>query len=133
MKNRNKDTTVSRQRSGWVTAWLVIMITANALTAVLYLFAGDMVAQNFSGGISNSMLMLFAILAIGNVIYSILLFKWRKIGFWGILITSFGALIINLNIGLGIWQSLFGLVGITILYAVLQIKKEEISTWNNLD
>jgi hypothetical protein len=72
-------------------------------------------------------------LGIGNVVFSILLFKWMKIGFWGFLITSIGALIINLSIGLGIGQSLFGLVGIAILYGVLQIKKDNVPAWDNLD
>ena len=92
-----------------------------------------MVADNFPGGISDSMLILLAILGIANVIFAILLFKWKKIGFWGFVATSIVALFINLSIGLGIAQSLFGLVGIVILYFVLQIKKDDVTTWNNLE
>ena len=122
-----------KQRHGCVTAWLIFMIIANSFSAILYLFAGDMIARNFPGGISNTMLLLLAILGIGNVVFSILLFKWMKIGFWGFLLTSIGALFINLIIGLGVIQSLFGLVGIAILYGVLQIKKDNMSAWDNLD
>ncbi len=126
-------TSNSKQRHGCVTAWLIFMIIANSLTAILYLFAGDMIAQNLPGGISNSMLVLLAILGVGNVIFSILLFKWMKIGFWGFLATSIAGLVVNLSIGLGIMQSLFGLVGITVLYGVLQIKKDNVSAWTNLE
>ena len=133
MEDLNENANIPKQRHGCVTAWLILMIIANSLTAILYLFAGDMVAQNFPDGVSNSMLILLAILGIGNVIFSILLFKWKKIGFGGLLITSIGALIINLSIGIGIGQSLFGLVGIAILYGVLQIKKDNVPAWNNLE
>ena len=133
MDNLNENTNIPKQRHGCVTAWLILMIIANSLTAILYLFAGDIVAQNFPGGISNSILILLAIFGIGNVIFSILLFKWKKIGFWGFLLTSIGSLIINLSIGLGIGQSLLGLVGIAILYGVLQIKKDNVPAWDNLE
>jgi hypothetical protein len=133
MENLSELTSNSKQRHGCVTAWLILMIIANSLTAILYLFAGDMIAQNFPGGISNFMLILLAILGVGNVIFSILLFKWMKIGFWGFLATSIAVLVVNLSIGLGIVQSLFGLVGIVVLYGVLQIKKDNVSAWTNLE
>ena len=57
----------------------------------------------------------------------------KKIGFWGFVITSLVAVAVNLNIGLGIAQSLIGLIGILILYAVLQIKADNVSAWNNLE
>jgi hypothetical protein len=128
---KTNDTTTNensgnKQRNGCVTAWLIIMIIANSWSAILYLFAGDMVAKNIPNGISNPMLILLAILGLVNVVSSILLFKWEKIGFWGFVITSIGVLIVNLSIGLGIGQSLFGLVGIAVLYGVLQIKKDNV-------
>lgn len=126
-------TSNSKQRHGCVTAWLILMIIGNSLTAILYLFAGDLIAQNFPGGISKSMLILLAILGVGNVIFSILLFKWMKIGFWGFLATSIAVVVINLSIGLGILQSLFGLIGIAVLYGLLQMKKDNVSAWTNLE
>ena len=123
----------SKNRHGCVTAWLIFMIIANSLSAILYLFAGNMVAHNFPGEISNSTIIILALLSIGNVVFSIMLLKWMKIGFWGFLATSIGALIINLSIGLGIVQSLFGLLGLGVLYGILQIKKDNESAWNNLD
>ena len=43
------------------------------------------------------------------------------------------AFIINLSIGVGIGQSVFGLVGIAVLYGVLQIKKDNIPAWDKLE
>jgi len=132
MEDLNKTTSSTKQRHGCVTAWLILMIIVNSLIAVLYLFAGDMIAQSFPKGISNSMLILLAILGVGNVISSILLFKWMKIGFWIFLVTSIVALVVNFSIGLGIMQSLLGLVGIAVLYGILQVKKDNVSAWENL-
>ncbi len=42
-------------------------------------------------------------------------------------------LLINLFMGLGIGQSLFGITGIVILYAVLQIKAGKTSAWEELE
>jgi len=133
MDTINENQNVTKQRHGCVTAWLVLMIIANSLTAITYLFASEMITKNLSIDVSNSMIILLGILGIANVVFSIMLFQWKKLGFWGFIITSLGALIINLSIGLGIVQSLFGLVGIAILYGVLQIKKDNIPAWENLE
>ncbi|MFH1051234.1 MAG: hypothetical protein V1779_09955 [bacterium] len=123
----------NKQRHGCVTAWLILMIIANSLVAILYLFNGEMISQNLPGGISNSMLILLAIIGICNVVFSVFLFQWKKWAFWGFIISSLVSFIINLTIGIGIGQSVFGLVGIAILYGVLQIKKDNVSAWSNLD
>ena len=116
-----------------MTAWLILMIVANSLSAGLYLFAKEMVTKSLPGDVSTPLIILLGILAIGNIIFSVMLFQWKKLGFWGFVITSAGALIINLTIGLGIGQSLFGLAGIAILYGVLQIKQGNFTAWENLE
>jgi hypothetical protein len=123
----------AKQRHGCLTAFLVLMIIANSAVALIYLFAGDTVSKNVPGGISSTMLILLAVGGILNVIFSVMLLRWKKIGFWGFIITSLGAFIINLSIGLGVVQSILGLAGVAILYGVLQIKKDNISAWSNLD
>jgi hypothetical protein len=123
----------NKQRHGCVTAWLILIIVMNSLTAILYLFAGDMIAKNFPGGISTTMLILLAIIGICNVVFSIFLFQWKKWAFWGFAVTSIATFIINLSIGTGILQSVLGLVGIAVLYGVLNIKKDEIAAWDHLE
>jgi len=127
------ETTNNKQRHGCITAWLILMIIANSVTALMYLFAGDMVAQNLPGEIPQHMMILLAIMGIINVICSVLLFKWMKLGFWGFIASSLIAVAINLSIGLGIGQSLFGLIGVIILFGVFQIKKDNVTAWDNLD
>ena len=122
-----------KERHGCVTAWLILMIIANSLVAIAYLFAGETVAENFPGGISNTVLVVLGVLGVVNVVSAVMLFNWKKIGFWGFTISATITLIINLYIGVGIIQSVWGLAGIAILYAVLQIKKDDVDAWTNLD
>ncbi|EGV42570.1 hypothetical protein BZARG_1841 [Bizionia argentinensis JUB59] len=132
MDHLNKNISTAKQRHGCVTAWLILMIIVNALTSLSYLLAGNTVSQNLGGDISNLMMIVLALIGIANVIFAVLLFQWNKIGFWGFLGTSLIALFVNINIGIGIGQSLLGLLGIVILYAVLQIKKDHVPAWNHL-
>ena len=122
-----------KERHGCVTAWLILMIIANSIVAVGYLFGGEFVAKNFPGGISNTVLVVLGILGVVNVVSAVMLFNWKKIGFWGFTISAIITLIINLYIGVGIIQSVWGLAGIAILYVILQIKKDDVDTWTNLD
>jgi hypothetical protein len=132
MEDSTEITTGTKQRHGCVTAWLILMIVMNSLSAILYLFAGDMMARTIPG-ITTSTLIILAVLGIANVIFSALLFQWNKWGFWGFIFTSIGALVINLSIGIGFGRSLFGLAGIAILYGILQIKQNDVAAWDNLE
>lgn len=123
----------AKQRHGCVTAWLILMIIANSFTAITYLFASDMITRALPGDASQGLIILLGIVGVANVMFSILLFQWNKWGFWGFCITSVIALFINLSMGLGIGQSVMGLIGIGILYGVFQIKKNDVSAWDNLN
>jgi len=133
MEQINENQNVTKQRHGCVTAWLVLMIIANSLTAIIYLFANEIITDNLPGNVSTSLIVLSGIIGIANIVFSVMLFQWKKLGFFGFILTGIGSLIINLSIGLGIRQSLFGLFGIAILYRVLQIKKDNITAWENLE
>ena len=123
----------TKQRHGCVTAWLILMIIANSLTAITYLFLGETISQNLPNPIPQSLMIILAIIGIANLIFSILLFKWKKWAFWAFALTSLITLGINLYIGTGIAASLFGLSGAAILYGILQIKKDGITTWESLE
>ena len=69
--------------------------------------------------------------AIANIIFALALFRWKKWGFYGFIGTSIVALITNLMLGLSIAASLFGLVGIAILYWVLNMGGEN-KAWPRL-
>lgn len=123
----------NKQRHGCVTAWLILMIVANSLVALMYLLANDMIQENLPEPISDTMLYLLAVVGICNVVFAVFLFKWKKWAFWGYVGSAAAALAINLSAGLGVGQSLAGLLGIAVLYGILQIKQDGVSAWENLE
>lgn len=132
-QNTDTKTDGPKQRHGCVTAWLILMIIANSLFAIIYLFASEMITDNLPGDVSTQLIIFLGILGIANVGFAVLILQWKKLGFWGFMVTSIGTLIININIGIGIGQSVLGLVGIAVLYGILQIKKDSVTTWENLE
>ena len=123
----------TKQRHGCVTAWLILMIVANSISALTYLFMGDTISRNLGGSIPRPIMFLMAILGIANLIFAIMLLQWKKWAFWAFIGTSLAAFVLNMTLGLGIGPSLLGLVGIALLYGILQIKANGKTAWENLE
>lgn len=133
METANELQNSPKQRHGCVTAWIIIMIAGNSITALVYLLASELITENLAGNVPTLLIILLGLVGIANVIFSVMLLQWKKSGFWGFCLTSVVALVINTNIGLDITQSLLGLIGIGVLYGILQIKKGNRSAWENLE
>jgi len=108
------------QRHGCLITWLVFMIIANIATAVITPASIEGMKR---AGLHPSPvgIGIIVICALANVAFAIALFRWYRWGFYSFLVTSAIALIVNLSMGLGIAQCLFGLVGIALLYWVLNM------------
>lgn len=122
--------TADKKRHGCLTTWLILMLIGNSGTALLYLFGSEALRQT----IPNAPAWVFSLLivmSLCNLACTIALFNWKKWGFWGFCATSVIALAINLSIGLGVASSLSGLLGVILLYGVLQIGKEK-KGWSQL-
>lgn len=122
-----------KERHGCVTAWLYMLIVANAVTSMIYLFLGDFIIQSLESNMDKSVVLLLAVLGIFNVAFAVMLLRWRKIGFWGFALTTLIAFVINMSMGIDITQSVAGLISVGILYGILQFKKREASAWAHLD
>lgn len=120
-----------KQRHGCLTSWLVLVIVANSFTAILYLFAEDSVAKNLSGG-AKWVVPALAVIGIGNVVFAIALFRWKKWGFFGLAATAIASVVINISAGLSTTLAIGGLAGLVILYAMLQIGGER-KAWTQLE
>jgi len=120
-----------KQRHGCLTAWLVVMIIANSATALMYLLGSAAIKQNFPSAPGWTFPVL-AVMGIVNVVCAVVLFQWKKWGFFGFIATSAVTFMVNLMVGLNIMQALLGLAGFAILYGVLQIGKEK-KGWTQLE
>jgi hypothetical protein len=121
----------AKQRHGCLTAWLILTIAANALSAFTYLLGSGAIAQAFPNA-PGWIFMLLGLFAVFNVVCAVALFQWKKWGFWGFCLSSVVAFVVNLSVGLGIATVLFGFVGVALLYAVLQIGNEN-KGWPQLE
>lgn len=130
----NENSNAPKNRHGCVTAWLVLMILGNFFSAISYFFFGDTIASALPSQPSMVLIWAIGIMAIINVVFTVMLFQWKKMGFYGFIGTSALAFVINLMIGIGVLQSVAGLLGVIILYGILQIKGEgNIAAWDHLE
>ena len=121
-----------KERHGCVSAWLILIIVVNSATILVNIFAHDMIAKSLHYP-SKLIMIFYGAMAIINILFAAMLLKWKKWAFWGFTITGLFGAALNFYIGTGIFASLIGLLGIPILYGILQIKKDQIAAWNNLE
>ena len=109
-----------KQRHGCLTAYLVFIIIANSASAFMYIVGREAIRQNLPDmpDWAFPVLIAFGVL---NLVCAIALFKWKKWGFWGFTFSACIVLVVNLAIGLSPAQAFGGLIGVAILYGVLQI------------
>ena len=111
----------SRERGGCLTAWLIVVLIANALIAFYYLTSTPALQQVYPT-ISSAVFLLLALIGALNIVSAIGLWTWHKWGFYLFAITSVITLVINIGIGLPIVSSLTGLIGVAILWYLLRKK-----------
>jgi len=121
----------TKSRHGCLTAWLVVMIVANSLAALTYLLASEAIRRELPS-LPEWAFPVLIVFSVFNLVCAVALFKWKKWGFWGFCVSSVVALGVNLSVGFGIVTALSGLVGIALLYGVLQIGKEN-KGWPQLE
>lgn len=120
-----------KKRHGCLTAVLVLMIVANSAAALLYLFGSGLIQQSLPD-VPVWTIFVLGICSGFNLICAIAIFRWKKWGFWGFIASAVIALVTNTQIGIGIGNLVFGLLGVVLLYAALQIGKEN-KGWSQLD
>ena len=123
----------NKQRHGCLTAWLIYLIIAYSFSAIFYFFKTEEMSNIAQYNISENMMLLYGSFAILGVIFSIMLLKWIKLGFWGILIISVILFVVQLLNSDRVMSPIFILLCLVILYGVLQFKKANVTGWNNLE
>ncbi|WP_147298277.1 hypothetical protein [Flavobacterium aquicola] len=75
----------------------------------------------------------YVVFTILDLFFTFSLFLWKKWAFWGTLAISILTFLLNLYSGVEIIMSFFGLSGVILLFALLQLKCENVSGWKNLE
>lgn len=123
---------VVRERHGFVTFWLWLVLVANGFSVIASLFPKEMYGSDYVQNYSW-VYVLDAIVAGVKVFGAYLLLSWKKIGFLLIAITSvISSALASLMFGNNI-SIVSCAVGLLILFLVLNIKCNGISCWDNMD
>jgi hypothetical protein len=123
-----------RARHGCLTTYLFFMIVMNSLAGLSYLTA----RRGFAHQPPWATLFMGAIF-VADTVFAVALLRWKKWGFYGIVVMDLLALLINLSIKLpdrnyrSALVSVVGVgLGIALLYWVLHIGKEK-KAWPRLE
>lgn len=123
-----------KMRSGFTVFYLWLGIVVNSLLSLAYLatiftkkslwLAYDPMSSRIYGFVAS------AVLVIGYLE----LIKWKKIGFYTLITMGIFSLMMNMFAeGLVAFSTFFPIVLMLVLYAVLQLKKNGKSCWEQLD
>ncbi|MFH1425508.1 MAG: hypothetical protein ABIG28_02140 [archaeon] len=110
-----------KERGALLTIWLIIMLILNSLLAIIYFFFGSIVLEAFPN-VPAWAIYLFGLLTLINVVFAILLFRWKKWAFFGLCVVAIISFVINIFIGVGIFSSFLGLLSPIILYLIMKPK-----------
>lgn len=120
-----------RKRHGCLTAVLIFMIVLNSAYGLVFLLGLSEVHQMFPN-IPGWGFPLYGLLSLLTVVCAIALLKWKKWGFWGLCALSVIALVVNVSAGFGMASSFGGVIGVLLLYGLLQIGKGK-KAWPQLE
>lgn len=117
---------------GCVTLWLKFMIVLNVLAMVVATFFLSRsqiraVAPHFS----DEMYLLYNLGGILNIVFLTAMLRRRLWGYVGLWVVGIGAVALNIAAGMQVAQAVSNLMGLVLLYWVLQIGGER-SGWSRL-
>lgn len=120
----------SKTRNIILTILLSIFLIADFYTLKTIL---DSNPNNDLIDLSEKLNYFYVIFTILDLLFTFFLFKWKKWAFWGTFTISILTFLLNLYVGVEIITSLFGLAGVILLYALLQLRSKNVSGWKNLE
>ncbi|MCB0384414.1 MAG: hypothetical protein KDD43_03405 [Bdellovibrionales bacterium] len=103
------------KRGGWLTAFLILMFIANPLTAIGYFLFPSALVAAFPKA-TEGMVIGLGMMATLNTVFAAGIWFWKKWGVYGFYASAGVALLVNLYIGLSLFQSITGLLGPVIIY-----------------
>jgi hypothetical protein len=128
---QTSDNNYKKERPIFTTFWLIFLLIVRIIFGVLFLFSIQILVKD--SYISNGVIIIYLAGAILGVATNILLLLWKKIGFWIFISNSIAFSILDsIVIGASLGRTLSGLLGILIMWSVLQIRKNGKTTWEQL-
>jgi hypothetical protein len=114
-----------------VTIWLLLVLTFNAISAVVSVGSSIGTGAN-PLPVPAWFWMCMALGSAANVVSALVLLRWKRWGFYVFCVNAGAGVILNLTAGVSLLSCLIGLLGVGILYGVLQLGKPR-SVWSQLE
>ncbi len=122
-----------KKRHGCLTAWILLMITGNSLSALAYFILDPKALESQGIIMGKEQMILFGLLGLINLSFSIGLWFWKKWAFYGFAVSGFLMFLTNLNMGADVVSASLGLIGVLFLFSLLQMKTGETSGWEQME
>jgi hypothetical protein len=123
--------TKTKNRHGCLATYLILLLVVFAGTAIVYIAQATILKSDLKGPAWKTPVELA--LNLVGIICVIALFRWKKWGFWGICGLSVVTLAVNILSGENVYLSVTGLLGIAIIFGVLNIGGKDDKGWTQLD
>lgn len=117
-------------RHGCLTTWLVFALIAQTLTIGINSLGYSFIHRALPT-LTPLMAGLFVLASLGSIVCLIALFRWHRWGFYGLAAITVLVGVLNLSLGISSGRVLPGLVGIGILYWVLNMGGSR-SAWRTM-
>ena len=118
-----------KERHGCVSAWLWIVIVANLCFCIYYFMTMLDSESSLSFGYG-----LLSALSVSLILGAILLMRWSRCGFYLMIVASLLTLVVNhFLLEIEVAYSIHGILGILFWWAILQIRKNGVSAWKQMD
>jgi hypothetical protein len=122
---------IKKKRHVSLTAYLILMIVANAGAVLIYIVISDAIL-NFIASMPTWGPMVLVIAGLFNIICAVALFRWKKWGFWGFCASASIVPVLKVITGISAVSAVGGFLGLPILFGVLHIGKEN-TGWSQLE
>ena len=109
----------NKNRGTLLTIWLVLILISNFVTSIMYFFLRDS-AINLLPNLSLGMIYFYGLISLLNFVMVIFLFKWKKWAFFVLCGSALVTFVLNLIAGASVFSAISGLLGILILYLIMQ-------------
>lgn len=119
------------QRHWFLSGSLLLLACSSLLMAVAMFFLVDD-AERITHNIPVLSTNGIGILGLVNLFFLFLIFKWKKMGFFGLMLTTLLQAVISYNVGVSLPDVLFGTCGLGLLCLALFFKKNGQSGWASL-
>ncbi len=121
----------AKQRSVYLTTWLVLLLVCYMMAAAFYLIASLAMGHGMISAPPWLFPVLFVV-AIGNAGCAYALFLWKKWAFYGFLVMAAVSIAANLINGASVFRASLALVPAAVLFILLHVGSED-SGWEQLE